>query len=236
MKLLLIRALRALLDGIPSRHPKLVRLRRRLELGYLYRTDMIRYRVERAREMGARVGEGCRFFSLQFYGTAAEMRLIDIGDDVIISGDVTLLPHDGTVHAAHYRELPDLNGYYGRISIGNNCYLAYGSIIMANVRIGDGTIVTQGSVVRESFPENVVVMGNPARIVCTREEWVEALRRSPNTVIDPRFAFPAELPLDELLRRVGELPIREPRAVESFAPVASSASVPAGPGIEHLFS
>src|SRR5512143_2755109 len=135
MKLRLIRLLRGILDRIPSRDSRLVKLRRRLELGQLYRTDMIRYRVERAREMGARVGEGCRFFSLQFYGTAAEIRLIDIGDDVIISGDVTLLPHDGTVHATHYRELHDINGYYGRISIGNNCYLGYGSIIMANVRI-----------------------------------------------------------------------------------------------------
>ena len=211
VKLMIIRALRAALAPIAADSPRLRKFRRRLELGELVRTDLVRYRVERAREMGATVGKNCRFFSLHIF---SEAKLLDIGDNTIMSGDVVLLTHDGSVHSTAYDEIPDVNGYYGRISIGKNCFIGYGTIVMPNVRIGDNCIVCPGSVVIDSIPENSVVRGNPARIVATREEWVRENRQSPHLVVDRAYRFPIVIPDDVLMARVGDLPIRAPRSQE----------------------
>ena len=42
---------------------------------------------------------------------------------------------------------------------------------MAGVTIGEGALVAAGSVVTKSVPPGVVVGGNPARYICTTEEF-----------------------------------------------------------------
>lgn len=207
-KLQTIRMLRPILARMPDSSPRVKQLRRRLELGELYRTDLVQYRVERAKEMGAKIGRNCRFFSLHIF---SEPRLVEIGDNTIMSGNVVLLTHDGAIHSAAYVELPDINGYYGRISIGKNCFIGFGTIIMPNVSIGDNTIVCPGSVVIESFPANSVIRGNPAKIISSRSNWVRAKQESPNTIVDSQYRFPIVIPEDVLLARVGQLPIAEPQ-------------------------
>lgn len=166
--------------------------------------------------MGATVGKNCRFFSLHIF---SEPTLVDVGDNTIISGNVVLLTHDGAIHSAKYDLLPNVNGMYGRISIGKNCFIGFGTIIMPNVSLGDGCIVCPGSVIIESFPPNSVVRGNPARVIATREEWVRAQAETPNTIVDPAFRFPIVLPDDVLMDRIGDLPVRAPR----FATAATAA-------------
>lgn len=208
LKLKTIRLLRPVLERVPISSARLTKLRRRLELGELNRTDLVQYRVELAKEMGAKIGRNCRFFSLHIF---SEPRLLEIGDNTIMSGNVVLLTHDGAIHSAAYIELPDINGYYGRISIGKNCFIGFGSIIMPNVRIGDNCIVCPGSVVIESFPENSVIRGNPAQIVASRSSWVRMMQGSPNTIIDPKYRFPIVIPEDVLMERIGDVPIAPPK-------------------------
>jgi acetyltransferase-like isoleucine patch superfamily enzyme len=217
LKLSAIRLLRPILARAPFSTPVLKKLQRRLELGELNRTDLVQYRVERAKEMGATIGKNCRFFSLHIF---SEPTLVDIGDNTIMSGDVVLLTHDGAIHSSKYDLLPDINGFYGRISIGRNCFIGYGTIIMPNVRLGDGCIVCPGSVVLESFPENTVIRGNPAQIIATREEWVREKERSPNTIIDPVYRFPIVIPEDVMMQRVGSLPLPAPRGRAASATAA----------------
>lgn len=42
---------------------------------------------------------------------------------------------------------------------------------MPGVTIGDNVLVAAGSVVTKSIPSGMVVGGNPARIICTLEEY-----------------------------------------------------------------
>lgn len=44
---------------------------------------------------------------------------------------------------------------------------------MPGVTIGEGSLVAAGSIVTRSVPAGVVVAGNPAKFVCTVEEYIE---------------------------------------------------------------
>lgn len=54
--------------------------------------------------------------------------------------------------------------------IGDNCFIGMNSIILMGAQIGDNVIVGAGSVVHGYIPNNVVIAGNPAKIICTLEE------------------------------------------------------------------
>ena len=62
---------------------------------------------------------------------------------------------------------------FGKVRIGNNVYIGNNSLIMPGVTIGDNVLVAAGSVVTHSVPNNVVVGGNPARILCSLEEYYQ---------------------------------------------------------------
>ncbi|PKP01644.1 MAG: capsule biosynthesis protein CapJ [Bacteroidetes bacterium HGW-Bacteroidetes-6] len=57
------------------------------------------------------------------------------------------------------------------IRIGDNVWLGAGAIVLPGVSIGSNVVVGAGSVVTKSFPDNVVIAGNPARII--RENNIE---------------------------------------------------------------
>lgn len=55
---------------------------------------------------------------------------------------------------------------YGKpVKIGNQVWIGGGAIINPGVNIGDNVVVASGSVVTKDVPANMVVGGNPARII-----------------------------------------------------------------------
>lgn len=69
-------------------------------------------------------------------------------------------------------EHPDFD-IFGRVVIGDWVYIGTNSLIMPGVTIGNNVLVAAGSVVTKSVPDRMVVAGNPARIICTIEEYYE---------------------------------------------------------------
>ncbi len=51
------------------------------------------------------------------------------------------------------------------IIIGDNCYIGTGASIMGPVTIGNNVTIGAGAVVVNDVPDNVVVAGNPAKII-----------------------------------------------------------------------
>lgn len=51
------------------------------------------------------------------------------------------------------------------ITIGDNCWIGGHAVINPGVTLGDNVVVGSGAVVTKSFPSNVVIAGNPAKII-----------------------------------------------------------------------
>lgn len=54
------------------------------------------------------------------------------------------------------------------VSIGSDCWLAGGSIILPGVKVGDKSVVSAGAVVTADVPPNTIVAGIPARHIRER--------------------------------------------------------------------
>lgn len=91
--------------------------------------------------------------------------LIEIGDDVTFGPFVYILAHD----ASTKREL----GYtkIGKVVIGDRAFIGARTIVMPNVKIGSDCIIGAGSVVTHDVPDGSVYAGNPARLICTVDEY-----------------------------------------------------------------
>lgn len=68
---------------------------------------------------------------------------------------------------AHNASTEKMVGYtkIGQVIIGDNVFIGAGATILPNVIIGNNSIIAAGSVVAKSVPENVIVAGNPAKII-----------------------------------------------------------------------
>lgn len=56
----------------------------------------------------------------------------------------------------------------GGCMIGDNSFVGASSVVINNVKIGKNVIIGAGSVVMKDVPDNVVVVGNPGRIIKQR--------------------------------------------------------------------
>ena len=118
------------------------------------------------RQRGVKIGNGCLICSNIL---SRESSLIEIGNNVTISTNVTLITHDNCVKLVH----PDKTDLFGKIKIGNNCFIGENATLLYGITIADNTIVAAGSVVCKSIQEEgTIVGGNPARKIGTFDEFM----------------------------------------------------------------
>lgn len=91
----------------------------------------------------------------------AEVR---IGDRVLFGPGVQLY---GTTHPLDPVERASGKEFCAPITIGDDCWIGGGAIILAGVTIGNKAVIGAGAVVTGDIPAGAVAVGNPARVVKT---------------------------------------------------------------------
>ena len=129
-------------------------------------------KIKYLRKLGVKIGGNCSLNnSLDDY--SSEPYLISIGNDVTITSGVKLLTHDGGMRVLIKKGLIEKADKFGKINIGNNVFVGLNTIIMPNVTIGDNVVVGAGSIVTKSLESNSVYAGNPAKYICSIEDYYE---------------------------------------------------------------
>lgn len=135
-------------------------------------------RINYFRSKGMKVGEDCLFNTMTF---STEPYLIEIGDHVAIARGTLFITHDGGVWC--FRE--ELKGadIFGKIKVGNNVFIGNNCTILPNTTIGNNCIIGAGSVLRGQFPDNSVILGNPAKVVFKMQLQKLFYKQNPNLLI-----------------------------------------------------
>lgn len=121
---------------------------------------------------GATIGNNVTVYSAK-NTTIDETSLqhIFIGDNTQITAGVIILAHDYS-----YSVLGNIYGELPRQQrdtiIGKNVFIGMNSIILMGSNIGDNVIIGAGSVVSGRIPSNTVCAGNPAKIICSLDQFL----------------------------------------------------------------
>jgi galactoside O-acetyltransferase len=137
-------------------------------------------RISLLKEMFASIGDGCYIepplhsnFGCHHVhfgnGVYANYNLTLVDDTFIYVGDNTMFGPNVTIATAGHPINPELRkkGYQfnASVTIGKNCWLGAGVIVLPGVTIGDNSVIGAGSVVTKDIPANVVAVGNPCKVL-----------------------------------------------------------------------
>jgi virginiamycin A acetyltransferase len=104
-----------------------------------------------------------------YIGPQCNIGMCSIGKNTLIASGVHIMS-GSKQHTTTDLDTPikDQGGVFEKITIGEDCWVGNGALIMAN--IGDKCIVGAGSVVTKDIPNYSIVAGNPAKIIRNRKD------------------------------------------------------------------
>lgn len=167
------------------------------ELVYRLRGE---YTTEKLVSMGMVVGKNFKRLNGVILDSS-HCWLIEIGDDVTMAPRVHILCHDASTKTfLNYTKI-------GRVSIGNRVFIGAASIVLPGVTIGNDVVIGAGSVVTHDVPDGVVVVGNPARVVCSLEQYLrkERARMEGSHCYGEEYTLRKAVPMELRLKQKSEL-------------------------------
>lgn len=126
-----------------------------------------------AKKIGVNMGE-----NIHIYGNvewASEPWIITLGNNVHITDGVKFITHDGGT-LLFRDKVPDLE-ITKPIVVGDDVYFGNNVIILPGVTIGNRVVVGAGSIITKDIPDNSLVVGVPARVIKTADEYFEKLKK-----------------------------------------------------------
>jgi maltose O-acetyltransferase len=137
-------------------------------------------RWEELRGRGMHIGEAV-FLPMSTWIDTPHCFLISIGDRCAFGPNCSILAHDGLPNP--YIDATRI----AKVTIHESCSFGMGTIILPGVEIGPRSITGAGSVVSKDIPPDSVAAGNPARVICTLDEFLNKHREEMKTA--PIFPF-----------------------------------------------
>lgn len=135
--------------------------------------------IDLLKRNGLTVGADCYIGDV--YIDPSHTWLITLGDQVSLNTGVRILANDASTkrHLGMTR--------LGKITIGDRVFIGAFVTILPGVTIGSDVVIGAGSVVTKDIPGECVAAGNPARVRCTIQEFMERRREEMKRV--PQFGF-----------------------------------------------
>jgi maltose O-acetyltransferase len=123
-------------------------------------------RIKSLKDRGMKIGENFKMLG-ECIIDPSHFWHIEIGSDVTLAPRVHLLAHDASTKVfLNYTKIKN-------VKIGNKVFIGASSIIMPGVVLGDNVIIGAGSIVTKNVPSNSVFAGNPAKFICTTDEYID---------------------------------------------------------------
>ncbi|MBD2260787.1 acyltransferase [Pseudanabaena sp. FACHB-2040] len=108
-------------------------------------------------------------------GVLIAAQSIDVGNDVLISWNVTVVDHDSHSIVFSQRSQDAVDWLTSKkdwtpvkiapVKICDKAWVGFNSIILKGITIGEGAVIGAGSVVTKDIPAWTVAAGNPARVI-----------------------------------------------------------------------
>ena len=117
------------------------------------------------RAKGVIVGDGSYIYDNVHISTAS-IGEVTIGKNCVLTG-CSLIAHDAST-----KKYIDGAVIASPIVIKDGAFIGFNSVVLRGVTIGENAIVGAGAIVTKDVPDNMVVAGNPAKVVCTVEELI----------------------------------------------------------------
>ena len=153
---------------------QIVKIKTRLEV------KRQRRRWEALRNKGMKIGKRVNLPMSTWIDTS-HCFLISIGDNCGFGEECLILAHDA---------MPDEfidSTRIGLVTIHESCHFGARAVILPGVEIGPRSIVGSNAVVTKDIPPDSVAVGNPAKVICTLEEFLTKQRKAMETL--PLFPF-----------------------------------------------
>lgn len=155
--------------------------------------------IRRGLQLGANV-----YLNDGFFIDPSHCHLISIGDGAVFGPSVTVLAHDAST-----KKLIGKTKIQA-VRVGRDAFVGARAILLAGSEVGDGSILGAGSVLLARIPPREVWAGNPARRICSVEEYRNKLQElDGRDFAESRYEISA---LDEERRRemVAEVTLDRP--------------------------
>lgn len=139
-----------------------------------------KYKMLKNNKEQVKVGKNTRVLT-SWANFGSEPHLVEIGNNCTITSGVRFITHDASLDVVfNYLEKSRTIGNFkyeklGKILIKDNCMIGVNTIILPNVEIGPNSIVGAGSVVTKKILPNSVYAGNPAKRICSLDEYCKKI-------------------------------------------------------------
>ncbi|MEE0944422.1 MAG: acyltransferase [Clostridia bacterium] len=149
-------------------------------LNYFFQKKYIKLYVNYLKFLGVHINGEPAYISSDVYFDGHDYSKITINDSVVLSREVMLLTHDYSIARGIQKfggidvDIKTNTPYFlNEIYIGENSFIGARASLLPGTHIGDNCIIGAGAVVKGNIPDDSIVVGNPAKIVGSTQEWTK---------------------------------------------------------------